>query len=289
MFKLFNRIQLPLYAPPDDGGEGTKILEEGQMGLSDMEEFLLDDSDEPETLEIGEDKTPPKVTPKETKKEEKREVKVVPKADETPEEELEEVDELAEIEAELQEPDDEDLELVTPVRRRDILAKYPQLFKEFPYLEKAYYREQQYTEIFPTLEDARTAIEKSETLDNFEQDVMSGNLTTILQTVKDTNPNAFYKIVDTYLPTLSRVDQQAYFHLLGNIGRMTIATMVQEARKSNNEDLEKAALVLNRFMFGTSDYQPPTMLAHEDRPQDNTREQQISERERQFVTQQFES
>ena len=36
---------------------------------------------------------------------------------------------------------------MTPVRRKEILAKYPKLFKDFPYLEKAYYREQQFTEV----------------------------------------------------------------------------------------------------------------------------------------------
>lgn len=297
MYLLFNnRIQHPLFEAPDDKGGGHTILEESQMTADDMADFLLDDGDEQETIDIGvdKDKTPPKAketTKETTKKDDKKDLKTSDEHtdDEEIAEDEDEIDELAEIEAELEEPDDDELELVTPVRRREILAKYPQLFKDFPYLEKAYYREQQYTEIFPTLDDARTAVSKSETLDNFEQDVMGGDISTILKTVKDTNANAFYKIVDMYMSTLSQVDEKAYFHVLGNIGRMTIASMVQEARRSQNEDLEKAALILNRYMFGNSDFQPPTRLSREERPQDDTREKQISERERQFVTQQFES
>lgn len=293
MFQLFNRIQLPLFSPDGDGGPTT--LDDKEMSIDDAVDFLGDDdTDEKDIIDIGESKgkkedkeTPPKET--------KKEGKDTPKEDdessdeEESDEESEEPDELAELEAELEEPADEDLELVTPVRRREILAKYPQLFKDFPYLEKAYYREQQYTEIFPTLEDARTAVEKGETLDNFQQDVMGGDIGTILKTVRESNPNSFYRIVDSYLPTLSQVDQQAYFHVLGNIGKMTIASMVQEAKRSNNEELQKAAHILNQFMFGTSEWKPPTQLSREERQQDNVREREISDRERQFVTQQFTS
>lgn len=196
------------------------------------------------------------------------------------------VDELEEIESELEGPTDEQLELVTPVRRKEILAKYPQLFKEFPYLERAYYREQAFTELLPTIEDAKTAVAKAETLDRFENDIMSGNTETILKAVKEENLNGFHKIVDDYLPTLAKVDEQAYFHVLGNLTKHTIAAMVMEARKSNNEALQSAAAILNQFVFGSTDYKPPTNLA-KDSPQDKEADKKISEREQAFVKQQF--
>ena len=295
MFKLLtnHRIQLPLFSPAESSGGGPS-MEDTALSVDEAIDFLGDDDNEEDVINLDEKgkKTDDKKT--DDKKDEKK-GKADTKGDEDTdesddtEEEDDEKDELAELEAELEEPDEDKLELVTPVRRREILAKYPNLFKEFPYLEKAYYREQQYTEIFPTLDDAKTAIEKSETLDNFEQDVMSGNLTTILQTVKDSNPNTFLRIADGWLNTLSQVDEKAYFHVLGNIGKMTIAGMVREAKRSGNEELGKAAHILNQFMFGTSDYTPPSHLAKEEREEDNTREKQISDRERQFVTQQFES
>src|SRR5256885_489210 len=89
--------------------------------------------------------------------------------DEEQDDEEEEVDE---------EP--EELNLVTPVRRKEILAKYPNVFKDFPYLEQAYYREQKYTEIFPTIDDASEALDKAGTLDRFETDLMQGDFHKIL-------------------------------------------------------------------------------------------------------------
>jgi len=198
-----------------------------------------------------------------------------------------EVDELLEIEQELEGPTEEQLELVTPVRRKEILAKYPALFKDFPYLEKAYYREQQFTELLPTIDDAKAAVEAKQTLDRMEVDVMGGNTQLILKAVKEQNPKGFAKLVDDYLPTLARVDEQAYYHVLGNVTKHTIVAMVREARRSGNEALQSAAQLVNQFVFGTSDFQPPTNLS---KPvQEDGKDKELEQKEQQFVRQQFET
>ena len=53
-------------------------------------------------------------------------------------------------------------------------------------------------------------------------------LATVLQAAKAENQEAFYKIADNYLPALRKVDQQAYYHVLGNVIKDTIITMVRE-------------------------------------------------------------
>jgi hypothetical protein len=203
---------------------------------------------------------------------------------EEPEDDEAELEDLLE---ETEEPDAEKLELTTPVRRKEILKKYPNLFKDFPYLEKAYYREQQFTEIVPTLEDAREAVRSKQTLDRFEQELMGGNVQTIFKAVKDEDPNSFYRIVDNLLPMLASVDEAAYHHLLGNNIKHTITAMVQEARRSNNEVLLSAAQILNQFTFGTSDFVPPSKLSKEAEKQDDPKENQLSQREKEFTQRQF--
>lgn len=302
MLQLFNKF--PFYYP--DIPSGTEDSGSGNLSKDDMIDFMASDDDK--------DIIPLEDTPPKPKKEDKgkekdlskeKEDKIPEEDDEEQEEELEveedeEDDELKEIEDELEPPTDEQLELVTPVRRREILKKYPTLFKDFPYLEKAYYREQQFTELLPTIDDAKEAVEKSEILDRFENDLMSGSTETVLKAVKETNQAGFYKIVDEYLPTLAKVDEQAYFHVIGNLTKNTIVSMVQEARRlgigSDNEGkpqpgvaLQNAALLLNQFVFGTSDFKPPTQLSNQGRPEDNSKERQIQEREQNFIRGQFES
>lgn len=264
LFKMPLRLFAP-ETPAGNGGAGNTGLPSGGS-KEDMIDFLNADDDDKEVIEL-EDKKP---KAKKEEKEPKGKVVLNPEEiendndEETDEEETDEDedDELKEIEDELKEPTEEDLELVTPVRRREILKKYPNLFKDFPYLEKAYYREQQFTEIFPTIPDAREASEKSQVLDKFEADVIQGgNLETILKAVKTENPESFLKIADNYLTTLANVDQNAYMHILGNLTKHTIISMVQEAQKSNNEPLRLAAQILNQFVFGSSDFSPPTRLS----------------------------
>lgn len=297
MSSLSNKFKFTVFMAPDTptGGSGAVSTPSGggEMSHEDMIEFMGEDDEkdiipltEKEIPEEEEDRTPPKG--KEGKERKEVPDKELKEGDEE-EDEDEEVDDLKEIEDELAEPTDEQLELVTPVRRREILKKYPELFKDFPYLEKAYYREQQFTELLPTIEDAKQAVEKSQVLDRFENDLLGGSTETILKAVKESNPNGFNKIVDQYLPTLAKVDEQAYFHVLGNITKHTIITMVQEAKRTQNESLQQAALLLNQFVFGTSDFKPPTNLSNTERPEDNTRERQIAEREQNFIRGQFEN
>lgn len=253
----------------------------GEMGHEEIIEFLGQE-DKEEILDL-EDKPRPKPKEKVEEKEEKAEEK----EEEEKEEEVE-PDELLELEQELEPPTDEQLELVTPVRRKEILAKYPNLFKDFPYLEKAYYREQQFTELLPTIEDAKAAVEARNTLDRFETDVMAGNTELLLTAIKNESPRGFAKLVDDYLPTLAKVDEKAYLHVLGNITKHTIVAMVKEARASNNEALQSAAQILNQFVFGTSEFKPPTQLS-KDEPKEDNKDKELTEREQRFVRQQFDA
>lgn len=252
------------------------VDDDAAAGAGEQETFeLLNTEEEPEVLElptkkVGEDDSVEK--------------------SEDDESEEEEPDELAEIEEEIKEPTEEDInELVTPVRRKEILAKYPKLFKDFPYLEKAYYREQQFTEVFPTIQDARISAEKANILDRTEQQVMNGDISSVIIAAKEEDPESFNKIVDNYLPTLRRVDQQAYYHVLSGVIKDTIITMVREGRALGEQGapLQAAANVLNQFVFGSQTFHPHQPLAQRPNPGEQAREQNIRQQQQQIVYTKF--
>lgn len=191
------------------------------------------------------------------------------------EEEIELEDDKEDEEVEIKED-----ELVTPFKRKEILKKYPEIFKEFPYLEKAYYREQKFTEIFPTFDDAQEAVEKGETLDKFESHLMAGSTEEILKVVKEENPESFKRLIDNYITTLAKVDEGAYYHVIGNVVKNAIIGMANEGRKSKNEALESAAVILNQFIFGTEDIVPPTNLSRKEPDDELKREREDFQRER---------
>ena len=274
MSKRFSNL---LFAPPDTA------LETGGKELTKSEtiEILGEDDDDKEVIDLDEKKSKLK-----DDKEDKEETKEDDNTDEDKEED--EDDELKEIEDELEEPDEEKLELMTPVRRKEILKVYPDLFKKFPYLERAYYREQQFTEMFPTIEDARQSLEKVESFNNIEKELLSGNTTNILKALKEEDNDAFYKLVDNYLPVLADVDEKAYHHVIGNTIRHTIISMLEEAKTSGSQELNEAAVILNQFAFGSSTFTRPGNLSKSE-SKDTKEEDRISEREKQFNQKQFES
>jgi hypothetical protein len=256
---LFNKF----YSPDELGGitetEGVETFE------------LLNTEETPEVLDLEEkdEKSKDEGTGEET--------------------ELEEIEK--ELKGEEKEPDEEDLlELVTPAKRKEILAAYPDLFKKFPYLEKAYYRDQQFTEILPTIADARLAVEKAQILDRTEAQVMNGDISAVLLAAKDENQEAFNRIADNYLPTLRKVDQQAYFHVLGGVIKDTIVTMVREGRALGDQGapLQAAANVLNQFIFGSQNFQPHQPLSRAVRPEEVAKDNQFRQQEQQRVYTQFE-
>lgn len=210
--------------------------------------------------------------------------------EESKEEDDEEIDELADIEEELEGIDEEKLELVTPVRRREILKVYPDLFKKFPYLEKAYYREQQFTEILPTIDDAKAAAESHQILQRYTEDMVEkGNVKNVLKMIKESNPETFAQVVDSYMDHLESVDPTAHLHVQSNLVKNIIIGMVEEAKSSHDDDLRTAALLLNKWAFGSSKFTPPSKMAKTVKAEDQSKEEEISKREQAFVERQLDS
>jgi len=118
---------------------------------------------------------------------------------------------------------------------------------------------------------------------------MSGDISSVLSAARSENQDAFYKVVDNYLPALRKVDSQAYFHVLGNVIKDTIITMVKEGRQLGDQGapLQAAANVLNQFVFGSQTFTPPQQLSRNN-PQVDQQQQQFYEQQRQQVYTKFE-
>jgi len=164
----------------------------------------------------------------------------------------EEDDEVLDLKAK----DDDEIDIDAPPRKKEINKEFPEFFKKFPFMEKILYRDKQYTELFGSFDDAKEAAEKIEVFTNFETQLLSGKTDDILKNVKETDSKAFDKIVDDYLPSLARVDKDAYFEVVGNVTKQLISEMMREGKKSENEALQEAAALINQFIFGTTEFTP---------------------------------
>lgn len=264
MLKLIN---LPFFSPLDDSSAVKTPVESKQLNIEETIDILGEDDDKGEVIEL-----------KEEKKDEKEEKEDEEEADEEKEEELEE---------ELEEPKEEDLELIAPLRAKEILAKYPKLFKDFPYLRNSYYRERAFTEIVPTIDDAKEAVAKAQVLDQFDADLREGNLEKALQAVKKSGDESFNRLVDNYLPHLYSTDKDAYLHVVSNIVKQTTSNMLRTARETNNAELKAAAEMVNEFIFRTKEAGEPSRLTTEKTKDDGS--EKLKKEQEEFFRRKYES
>lgn len=269
---------------PSDTPTITPPIEDKALDKESVIELLGEDDKEQETIELDD---AAKKSASDKQKEDKKSGKEDSSKDSEEGEKESTLEE--ELEEELQEPDDDKLELVEAPSRKEILSAYPDLFKKFPQLEKSIYRERAYSEILPTIEDAKLAAEKASLLDKYDTEIMNGSTESLLSTVKDSDKESFAKVVDNYLPTLFKVDQHAYYHTIGNVIKHTIISMVRDGKEQDSEELGSAAAILNRYIFGTTQFTHPQKLSQTEvqDTESKQKEEEISRKEREFLERQY--
>jgi hypothetical protein len=282
---IFNWLNLEiLKAPVDD----KPIIDNRGSGVESIYDALADDDDDKKEDLLADDKE---------EDDEEDEVsgkggKKTKEDDETDEDEEKIGDKDEEKKLELEddeEPELDEEELVTPASRKQILKKYPTIFKEFPYLEKAMYREQAYTEVIPTVAEAKELVERVKNFDRFESEVFNGSSESLLKAVKDTDSGAFTKIVDNYLGNLKKVDEPSYYHVIGNVVKSTVISMAQQAQRSNNDNLKAAAQILNEFIFGTTEFSPPSNLGRGQDPEVDSEKSRLQQERAEYFKERFDS
>lgn len=202
----------------------------------------------------------------------------------------EEKEEIKLVEEDEDEEKAEDEVLAIPVKKSVILAKYPNLFKDFPILEKTYYTHQKYAEIFPTPEDAIEAQEKIESYTRLEEDLVEkGDLTAVLAAVKETNPDAFHKIADDYFEMLGKVDPQAQFHVVSGLMKGLITNLVKTGRAQgkDGEPLIETAHILNQYLFNSNEFEPQKRLSRQS--SDNDEAKKLKEERQKFVNEKYDN
>lgn len=166
-----------------------------------------------------------------------------------------------EPEQELETADDEPEEHIAddkPIYEKPTIAqlkeKYPDILKTFPALRDVYYREKAYSELFPTMEDARAASEDSESFGNIRRGVLEGNLNNFFSAVKEASPESLDKIAGNILPTLNRISpelhEKATIPLLENLVRAVYREGARFGDSEQGNNFRNSALWIAQFLFG---------------------------------------
>lgn len=194
---------------------------------------------------------------------------------EVPDEELETVDteestdeEVETSEESTDEEVQEDVEEEVPEESKS----FSDAFKQHPELRKAYFEHRQFTEIFPSPEDAKEAYARAEDFRKFEDSVASGNVDTVIQAVIDSNPKAFETFAGDFLANLRGMDDKLYKKAIAPELSRLLREVAVTAKKNNNKSLFLAVQHVSDFWFDEAI--PPEFPERQKQPQDNQQQNQ---------------
>lgn len=128
----------------------------------------------------------------------------------------------------------------------------PELFKKIPELKKVIFREQAFTELFPTIDDAKVASESLEIYNQLQTDIISGDSEKLLSALDkidregDVKGKSLQEFAANFIPTLEKVSKDLYLGIL----YPEFKKMLRAATKSGNKTLSQSAENINWFIFG---------------------------------------
>jgi hypothetical protein len=186
---------------------------------------------------------------------EDEEEEVVVPGEEEEEEEVtseEEEDEEEEVEDEPEEVP-ENIADLHPFNRpslKSIEEKFPGFFKAFPAMRDMYFRESEYSKLFPTVDDAKEANENDTAFKTMRESIFNGNGSKLFSAIKEVNEKDLEKFSQTILPTLFQVHPPAFWRVANPFVEDIARRMFEKGTKENNESLQNAARYLSDYFFG---------------------------------------
>ena len=135
----------------------------------------------------------------------------------------------------------------------EITKKYPNLFKDFPNLRHVFFHEKEYRELFPTIDEAKEAVEDLAGLQELEKSLASGDpgdVVGILDSMKELGDDVVPNFAINFLPSLRSANQDLYYQAITPVLVDFTRSMFDAGTRNENENLRNAAAVAALYFFG---------------------------------------
>ena len=150
-------------------------------------------------------------------------------------------------------PEEDDVEVTDEVTKnlyQKLKTENPELFKKHPELRAVIFREQQYTELFPSVDEAKDVKEKYDAFSELEATILAGEPDTLLASIQGTDKEAFENFAHNLLPAILKQSKDVYSSMLEVPLKRAIQQAYVNARNTGNENLMNSALYVDQFFFG---------------------------------------
>ena len=231
MFKWLVLLNCPyLLDTPDEGSGGTDLDALGDI----TEEGDDKGDDEDQDKDTGDDDSTDDEESDDTKSDDEEESDEESDDEDTTDDEEDDTDE-----------EDENARLT---HASDLKKAFPDIFKKFPDVKAALYRDQEYSELFGTPKEAEVAVNKANLLDRIEKDLLvDGNPVELLNSIKKDSKESFEKIAFKILPYLAENDRETYLEVAAVPIKQLLRSMISKFDEKSNE--HKAALYVHKYFF----------------------------------------
>jgi hypothetical protein len=133
---------------------------------------------------------------------------------------------------------------------KDLTKAYPDIFKKFPTLRDMYFREQAYSQVFPSLDDAKEAASNNEVLTTMRDSLFSGDIGKVLTAVKDSDPKAMDSIAGNIMKQIYDISPDLHWKAATPLLENVIRSFYKDGKKNGNENMMNAAEHLSNYLFG---------------------------------------
>jgi hypothetical protein len=188
-----------------------------------------------------------------------------------------EVEEESEVTSESEEEPESSTEEPTRLSWQTLKEKYPEAVKDKD-LREMFFREKAFTEVFPTVNEAKEASQKAELLDTLDGTLAEGNIDQIFENLES---KALERISGRILPALYKVNKD-YFKLAARpLAIDMLHTVMAQADRDNDDNLRKSVRNVSKILTGNADL-PKRESVVSDPSVEEERNKLRAERERLF-------
>jgi hypothetical protein len=131
-----------------------------------------------------------------------------------------------------------------------IKEKYPQFFKDFPDLKHAFFREQQFTEIFPTVEDAKRAADSELAYEELRTAVIDGDAEKFITELTSESKEGLEAFAKNFFPSLQKENKDLYFDTVAPVVQGFIKRVYGHGAREKDNNVQNAAKIVHKLLFG---------------------------------------
>jgi len=205
-----------------------------------------------------------------------------PAADEETEEVVPDEEEVS---GEEDSEDEETKEAAPLPEYKDIKAKYPKFFEDFPELKEAFFLGKRLTSLFPSYELAQDAKDQLRSFEAIRiSSLEEGDPTHLFSALSEADPAGFKRMVGNILPNLFQHAPQLYLEVTTPVLENLVRTLYKEGETNDNKNLKAAAQIFSKYLWGSFDIPQakPKVADPEVKRLSNERQQDLIRRENEF-------